>query len=72
MLYDTSELDRLTANMNELAVKNMIAIFNEYVMSRSITEIKTRIDTEEMNPMFEWKMRWIAELKQFFESLLKN
>lgn len=72
ILKDIDELDRLVSNMNEKELHNLISILDLYITERSLSEIKLRIESEEMNWTFEWKMRWIAEFKKFMEEALKN
>ncbi len=72
MNRDVDELDRLSSNMWEKELENLLSILDLYITERSLTEIKIRIDTEESNPMFEWKMRWIMEFKKFMEEKLKD
>ena len=72
MNINKEEIDRLLSNMNEKEVINLISILDLYITERSLDEIKMRINTEDMNVMFEWKMRWIAEFKKFMEDRLKK
>lgn len=72
MYSNKDELDRLLSNMNEKEIVNLLSILDLYVYESSLDEIKKRVNTEEMNPMFERKMRWIVEFKKFMESTIKN
>lgn len=72
METNKQEIDRLLANMNEKEIYNILSILDIYITERSLDEIKIRINSEEMNPMFERKMRWIAEFKKFMEETIKK
>lgn len=69
---DKDRLDKLVSNLNELQITNMLELMDIYITERAIDEFKLRINTEDSNPTFEWKMRGIAEFKDFMQSLLKE
>ena len=70
--HDKNRLDKLTANLNELQINNLKEIIDIYITERFIDELQDRVSTENANPNFEWKMRWIAEFWDFVKSLLKD
>jgi len=72
MFKDLEELDRLTSNMHQKEIENLLSVLELYITERSMNEIKQRIESEETNPTFEWKMRWSMDFKKFMEDKLKD
>lgn len=71
MSENLNELDRLVSNLNEQEIINQLGILDLYITERSLSEIKLRIESEEMTPTFERKMRGIMEFKKFLQERLK-
>ena len=66
------DLDKYINGLWEVGITNLLSALELYMQERFYNEFKQRIEMEDANYTFEWKMRWIAEFKKFVEEYLKD